>query len=315
MVWRLLRRAGIFLLTALVASVVVFALLSILPGDVARTMLGVQATPEAVAQLRQELGLDRPAPLRYLDWISGFFRGDLGTSYVTRQPIGPEVFDHLQVSLILVVSAMIIAVAVALPVGIVAAYREGTACGTLVSALSQLLVAVPGFLAGLLLVIIFAVTLGWLPSSGWAAPIEGVGPFLSYLILPALSLGLIQGAILSRYVRSAVLEISREDFMRTARSKGLTPLRALLRHGLRNALIPVLTVGGIELAALLVGAIVIESVFVVPGLGSLLVFSVQNRDLVEIQAIVMVIVVLVLLINLLVDLLYTVIDPRLRSSR
>jgi peptide/nickel transport system permease protein len=187
--------------------------------------------------------------------------------------------------------------------------------GLLISALSQIAVAVPGFLAGLLLVILFAVTLGWLPASGWAAPIEGTGPFLSHLLLPALSLGLIQGAILSRYVRSAVLDIMREDFMRTARSKGLTPLRALLRHGLRNALIPVLTVGGIELAALFVGTIVIESVFVVPGIGSLLISAVQNRDLVEIQAIVMLIVLLVLLINLIVDLLYAVVDPRLRSSR
>ncbi len=312
---RLVRRAAIFVLTAFVASIVVFALLSILPGDVARTMLGVQATPEAVAQLRRELGLDRPAPIRYLEWIGGLLRGDLGVSYVTRQPIAAEVSDHLQVSVILIVSAMIIAVAVALPVGVMAAYRQGRPDGLLISALSQIAVAVPGFLAGLLMVILFAVTLGWLPASGWAAPIEGTGPFLSHLLLPALSLGLIQGAILSRYVRSAVLDIMREDFMRTARSKGLTPFRALLRHGLRNAMIPVLTVGGIELAALFVGAIVIESVFVVPGIGSLLVSSVQNRDLVEIQAIVMLIVLLVLLINLIVDLLYAVIDPRLRSSR
>lgn len=312
---RLVRRAAIFLLTAFVASIVVFALLSILPGDVARAMLGVQATPETVAALRRELGLDRPAPIRYLEWISGLLRGDLGVSYVTRQPIAPEVSDHLQVSLILIVAAMIIAVAVALPVGVLAAYRQGRLDGLLISALSQIAVAVPGFLAGLLLVILFAVTLRWLPASGWAAPIEGAGPFLSHLLLPALSLGLIQGAILSRYVRSAVLDVMREDFMRTARSKGLTPFRALLRHGLRNALIPVLTIGGIELAALFVGAIVIESVFVVPGIGSLLISAVQNRDLVEIQAIVMLIVLLVLLINLIVDLLYAVIDPRLRSSR
>jgi peptide/nickel transport system permease protein len=312
---RLARRAAVFVLTLFVASIVVFALLAILPGDVARTMLGVQATPEAVTQLRRELGLDRPVVLRYLDWVGGLLHGDLGISYVTDQPVAPEVLDHLQVSLILVISAMIIAIAVALPVGMVAAHRSGRPDGLLISALSQLAVAVPGFLAGLLLVLLFAVALGWLPASGWAAPIEGIGPFLSHLILPALSLGLIQGAVLSRYVRSAVLEVVHEDFMRTARSKGLTPLRALLRHGLRNALIPVVTVSGIELAALFVGAIVIESVFVVPGIGSLLVSAVQNRDLIEVQAIVMVIVALVLVINLLVDLLYAVIDPRLRTSR
>lgn len=315
MALRLIRRAALFLLTLLVASVVVFALLAILPGDVARTMLGVQATPQAVAALRRELGLDRPLPVRYLEWVGGLLRGDLGTSYVTHQPIGGEVFDHLQVSLILIISGMIIAVCVALPVGVFAAHWQGRIAGAALSALSQLAVAVPGFLAGLLLVILFAVTLHWLPASGWVAPIEGIGGFLRHLLMPALSLGLIQGAILSRYVRSAVLDIMREDFMRTARSKGMTPFRALVRHGLRNALIPVLTVTGIELAALLVGAIVIESVFVVPGIGSLLVQAVQNRDLVEIQAIVMVIVALVLVINLLVDLLYAVIDPRLRSSR
>jgi peptide/nickel transport system permease protein len=312
---RLARRAAVFLLTLFVASIVVFALLAILPGDVARTMLGVQATPEAVARLRQELGLDRPILVRYLDWAGGLLRGDLGVSYVTREPVAPEVADHLQVSLIMVGAAMIIAIAVAMPVGVLAAHRQGRPDGFLISALSQLAVAVPGFLAGLLLVLLFAVALGWLPASGWAAPIEGIRPFLSHLVLPALSLGLIQGAVLSRYVRSAVLEVINEDFMRTARSKGLTPLRALLRHGLRNAMIPVLTVSGIELAALFVGAIVIESVFVVPGIGSLLVNAVQNRDLIEVQAIVMVIVALVLVINLLVDLLYAVIDPRLRTSR
>lgn len=314
MIFRGLRRVGVFLLTAFVASIVVFALLSVLPGDAAQALLGVDATPEAVARLQRELGLDRPAPVRYLDWITGLLQGDLGTSYVTRKPVAPEVFDHLQVSLILVLSGMIIAVAIALPVGILAAYRQGHPDGALISALSQLGVAVPGFLAGLLLVILFAVTLGWLPASGWAAPIEGTGAFLSHLLLPALSLGLIQGAILSRYVRSSMLEVIREDFMRTARAKGLTPFRALLRHGVRNGLIPVLTVSGIELAALLVGAIVIESVFVVPGIGSLLVVAVQNRDLIAIQAIVMVIVLLVLVINLVVDALYTVVDPRLRST-
>lgn len=315
MVLTIARRAGIFVLTALVASIVVFALLAVLPGDPARTMLGVQATPGAVAALHRELGLDRPLPVRYLEWIGGMLRGNLGTSYVTHRPVGPEIFGHLQVSLILVVTAMIVAVCVALPVGIVAAVRQGRPDGVVISALSQLFVAVPGFLAGLLLVILFAVTLHWLPASGWAAPIEGAGPFLSHLALPALALGLIQGAILSRYTRSAVLDIMREDFMRTARAKGLSRTRALVRHGLRNAMVPVLTIAGIELAALFVGAIVIETVFVVPGIGSLLVAAVANRDMVEVQGVVMVVVVVVLLINLIVDLLYTAIDPRLRRAR
>jgi peptide/nickel transport system permease protein len=315
MALRLARRIGVLLLTAFVASIIVFTLLAIVPGDVARTMLGVQAKPAEVAALRQELGLNEPVPVRYLEWLGGLLHGNLGTSYVTHQPIGPEVFDHLQVSLILVIAAMIIAVCGAVPIGVLAAWRHNRIDGMVISALSQLTVAVPGFLAGLLLVIVFAVSLQWLPASGWVAPIQGIGGFLSHLVLPAFSLGIIQGAILSRYVRSAVLDIISEDFMRTARAKGLTPFRALLRHGLRNALVPVLTISGIELAALIVGAIVIETVFVVPGIGSLLVSSVQNRDLIEVQGVVMVIVIMVLLINLLVDLLYAVIDPRLREAR
>ncbi|HEY0216669.1 MAG TPA: ABC transporter permease [Cellulomonas sp.] len=309
------RRLGEFALAVLVASVVVFALLNVLPGDPARVQLGLDASAADVERLRQQLGLDRPLALRYWDWISGFVTGDMGTSYSSRTAIAPQVLDALQVSLLLVGAGILIAIVIALPLGTIAAVRQNRADGTALTVLSQVGISVPNFLAGLILVTVFAVGLGWLPSGGWTAPADDPVEFVRHLILPALSLGLVRGAILSRYTRAAVLDIQREDFMRTARATGLTPGAAMRRHGIRNALVPVVTVTGVEFSALIIGAVVIETVFVIPGMGSLLLRSVANRDLVQVQAIVMVIVVLVLLVNLLVDLVHTVIDPRLRSAR
>nr|NLD40712.1 ABC transporter permease [Actinomycetales bacterium] len=312
MVVAFLRRTGVLVLTLAVASLLVFLLLAILPGDIARTQLGLDATETEVEALREELGLNRPAPVRYLTWVAGLLRGDMGISYASRTPVAPQVFDALQVSLILVTAGILVAVVVALPLGTLAALRHGRPTGAIVGALSQVGIAVPSFVAGLLLVAIFAVGLGWLPSGGWVAPADDLSTHLRHLVLPALALGLVRGAILARYTRAAVLDIQREDFMRTARAKGLTSGRAMVRHGIRNALIPVVTVTGVEFSALIVGAVVIETVFVLPGLGSLLLRSVANRDLIQVQAIVMVIVALVLLVNFLVDLAHTAIDPRLR---
>ena len=310
-----LKRLGVFLLTGLVASLVVFGLLAVLPGDIARAQLGPDATEAEVGALRTALGLDRPLGTRYVEWLTGMLRGDFGTSYTTRMPVGPEVFDALQVSLIVVIAGMLVAIVIALPLGTLAAMRQGRPDGVLLGAVSQVGVAIPNFLAGLLLVTVFAVLLGWMPSGGWTAPIEGIVPFLSHLVLPATALGIVRGAILARYTRAAVLDVRQEDFMRTAMAKGLTPRRAMIRHGLRNALVPVVTVAGVEFSALVIGAVVIETVFVLPGLGSLLLRSVTNRDLIQVQAIAMVVVLLVLAINMVVDLLHTLIDPRLRSAR
>ncbi|MGW5072470.1 ABC transporter permease [Rhodococcus sp. NPDC004095] len=308
------RRLGIFALTAAVASVLVFAMLAVLPGDPARIALGVQASEEDVARERVAMGLDAPLPERYVTWVWAMLRGDMGNSYLTRQPVGPEILDRLQVTLWLVGAGMVVALLIALPLGVAAAVRAGKPDGTLIGGISQVGIAIPAFLAGVLLSTVFAVELGWLPSSGWQAPIEGIGGFLSYLALPALALGLVQGSVLTRYVRSAVLDELGEDYLRTARAKGLTRTRALLRHGLRNAAVPVITVAGVQLSALLIGAVVIERVFVVPGLGSLLLDKVSQRDMGAVQSIVMVLVLMVLLLNVVVDLLYTVIDPRLRSG-
>lgn len=310
-----LRRLGVFALTAFVASVVVFFLLSVMPGDPARAQLGTDASEADVENLREQLGLNQPVAARFGSWLLGFVRGDLGTSYASGTPVAPEVFEALQVSLLLVLTGIAVAVVIALPLGTVAAMRQNKPDGVLLAALSQVGISVPNFLAGLLLITVFAVQLGWFPAGGWSAPVDGFGTFLHHLALPALSLGLVRGAILARYTRAAVLDIQREDFMRTARAKGLTPGRAMRRHGLRNALVPVVTVTGVEFSALIIGAVVIETVFVIPGMGSLLLRSVANRDLVQVQAIVMVIVILVLVVNLLVDLVHTLIDPRLRSSR
>jgi peptide/nickel transport system permease protein len=311
---RLLQRAAILAASLAVSSVLVFAFMAVLPGDPARVALGVNASPHAVAQMRSEFGLDRPLPVQYLTWVRGLLTFDPGLSYVSHAAIGPQIADRLLVTLWLVGSAMVLSLVVAVPVGTLMAVRHRKVSGLALSAVSQVGVAVPAFLAGILLIALFSVTLGWLPANGWTAPAEDPVMFLKQLVLPVLSLGLVQGAVLTRYVRSAVLDVLREDYLRTARAKGLRPTRALLRHGLRNAAVPVVTVLGLQLATLLIGAVVVERVFVIPGLGSLLLDSVSNRDLILVQDVVMILVVAVQVVNYLVDLLYLLIDPRLRAG-
>lgn len=314
MLLRLLRRTTVFLVSLAVSSIVVFGFMAVLPGDPARVALGVNASPSAVQELRVEFGLDRPLVSQYASWVHGLVTFDLGESYVSRAAIGPQIADRMQVTLWLVVTAMVIAVLVAVPVGMVMAMRHRRLSGVLLSGLSQVGVAVPAFLAGILLITLFAVRLRWLPANGWTPPVVDPAMFLKQLVLPACSLALVQGAVLTRYVRSAVLDVLREDYLRTARAKGLRPGQALVRHGLRNAGIPVLTVLALQLATLLIGAVVVERVFVIPGLGSLLLDSVANRDLIVVQDVVMILVVAVLVVNFVVDLLYIAIDPRLRTG-
>lgn len=314
MLLRLLERAGIFILSLAVSSIIVFAFMAILPGDPARVALGIGASDDAVAAMRTQFGLDQPLVTQYLRWIGGLVRLDPGTSYISGAAIGPQISDRLAVTLWLVVTAMVIAVLIAIPMGAVMAVRHRRASGVALSAVSQLGVAIPAFLAGLLLITVFAVNLGWLPANGWTPPAKDPAMFVKQLILPALSLGLVQGAVLTRYVRSAIVDVLREDYLRTARAKGLRPMQALVRHGFRNAAVPVVTVLGLQLATLLIGAVVVERVFVIPGLGSLLLDSVSNRDLIMVQDVVMILVLAVLLMNFLVDLLYLLIDPRLRAG-
>ncbi|HEU4946311.1 MAG TPA: ABC transporter permease [Kribbella sp.] len=305
---------AVLVVSLAVSSLLVFGFMAVLPGDPARVALGVNASDEAVTQLREQFGLDRPLPTQYFEWVGGLLQGDFGTSYVSKAAIGPQVFDRLQVTLWLVIAAMVIALVVAVPAGMVMAARHRKLSGLALSALSQLGVAVPAFLAGILLIVVFAVRLGWLPANGWTPPAQDPGMFVRQLILPALALGLVQGAVLTRYVRSAVLDVLREDYLRTARAKGLRPFPALWRHGVRNAAVPVVTVLGLQLATLLIGAVVVERVFVIPGLGSLLLDGVSNRDLLVVQDVVMLLVVAVLVVNFVVDLLYLALDPRLRGG-
>ncbi len=314
MILRTARRLGILAASLFASSVLVFAFMAILPGDPARVALGVNASDESVAQLRTQFGLDRPLVTQYVDWIGGFLTGHLGQSYVSRADIGPQLSDRLQVTLWLVGTSMVLAAVIAVPLGAASALRHRRPSGLALSALSQVGVAVPAFLAGILLITVFAVQLGWLPANGWTPPANDPAMFLKQLLLPALALGLVQGAVLTRYVRSAILDVQREDYLRTARSKGLSPTAALRRHGLRNAAVPVVTVLGLQLATLLVGAVVVERVFVIPGLGSLLLDAVGQRDLKIVQDVVMVLVVAVLVVNFVVDLLYVAIDPRLRAG-
>ncbi len=314
MLFRLLQRSSIFVVSLVVSSLLVFAFMAVLPGDPARVALGVNASDQAVAALREQFGLDRPFVVQYAEWVRGLVTFNPGTSYVSESAIGPQIADRLQVTLWLVSSAMFIAVLLAIPMGTLMAVWHRKFAGLVLSALSQVGVAVPAFLAGILLITVFAVGLGWLPANGWTPPAEDPVMFLQQLAMPALSLGLVQGAVLTRYVRSAVLDVFREDYLRTARSKGLRPGQALVRHGLRNAAVPVVTVLALQLTTLLIGTVVVERVFVIPGLGSLLLDSVSNRDLVLVQDVVMVLVVAVLFVNFIVDLLYLLIDPRLRTG-
>lgn len=314
MIVRLVQRIAILLAGLAVSSVLVFAFMAVLPGDPARVALGTSASDSAVAQLRQEFGLDRPLVAQYLSWVRGLVTFDPGNSYISHAPIGPQLADRLQVTLWLVGTGMVIACVLALPLGTLMAVRHRKPSGLLLSALSQVGVAVPAFLAGILLITVFAVGLGWLPANGWTPPAQDPVLFLEQLVMPALSLGIVQAAVVTRYVRSAVLDVLREDYLRTARAKGLRPTRALLRHGLRNAAVPVVTVLALQLATLLVGSVVIERVFVIPGLGSLLLDSVANRDLIVVQDVVMIIAMAVLLVNFLVDMVYLLIDPRLRGG-
>lgn len=309
---RIFRHLARYLVTLVVASIVIFIALRIVPGNPAEIALGVTATPDSVAALEKTMGLDRPLLSQYFSWVGGMLTGDFGTSLTSGKDISPLVADRLQVSLILVSASMVLALLLAVPLGVWAARRARHADGVAITALSQVGIAIPSFLAGVLLVAVFAIQLGWLPPNGWVVPNQDFGGFLARLVLPVFALGIVQAAIMTRYVRSAILDVMNEDFMRTARAKGLSVTQALWAHGLRNAALPVLTVTGLQMTSLLVGAVVIEKVFVIPGLGSMLLDSVTTRDLPTVQTIVMVLVLFAIVVNAAVDLAYTLVDPRTR---
>lgn len=310
----LLRRLFAALITLVAASLVLFAVLEILPGDPALVMLGMEATPQTLAAKRQELGLDRPVMERYLAWVGQMVTFELGQSHAYKTDVSRLILDRLQVTLPLALLAVGLAVCVGLPLGIMAAARHGRAGDYGVMAFSQLGIAVPNFWFGILLVLVLSLGAGLFPAGGFPGWRQDFWGSLHALALPVTALALPEAAILARIARSAMLDTLREDYIRTARAKGVGEGAILLRHALRNALIPIVTIIGLFFAFQVTGAIIIESVFYLPGLGQLVYQSINNRDLIVIKDVVMLLTVVVLAINLLVDLIYTLVDPRPKAA-
>ena len=294
--------------------IVVFALLQLVPGDPVRNALGTRYTPEAYAALREASGLDRPFLQQFLEYVGGVFTGDLGVSFRNGEPVAGLLFERLPATVSLAVVGLLIALVVAVPAGIWSALHEGRLSDAIVRVASQFGVSVPDFWMGMLFITLFASVLGWLPSSGYVAITDDPLQWFRRVLLPGLTVGLVAGAIMTRYIRGAVLEVASLGHVRTARSKGLSPGTVTLRHIVRNALIPMLTITGIQLATILGGVIVVEVVFAWPGLGRLVYDAVSARDYPLIQGSVLLIAALFLLINLVVDALYAFVDPRIRLA-
>lgn len=308
-----LSRALSLALSLVVASVVIFAVIEVIPGDPASYMLGMNATPEAVAALRDQLGLNAAPAARYLAWAGGMLTGDFGTSYTYKVPVAELVMQRLWVSLPLALYALALSTLIALPVGLIAAARRGSATDYGIMGATQLGIAVPNFWFAMLLVLVFAVNLRWFSAGGFPGWAGGAGAALKALTLPAVALALPQASILARVLRSALIETLGQDYIRTARAKGLTRRQATVRHALRNAMIPVLTIIGLQFSFLLAGAIIIENVFYLPGLGRLIFQAITQRDLIVVESLVMLLVFAVILVTFLVDLAYAGVDPRLRK--
>jgi peptide/nickel transport system permease protein len=310
----LARRVLYSVVVLLGVLVVVFALVHVVPGDPVRIALGTRYTPEAYEALRSASGLDRPLVTQFVSYLGSALTGDLGVSFRNGDPVTVTLLERLPATVSLGLVGIVIALLIALPAGIWSGLREGRLSDAIVRVSSQFGVSVPDFWLGILLIALFASTLGWLPTSGYRPLFEDPGGWLRHIVLPGLTVGLVAAAILTRYVRSAMLEVASTGYVRTARSKGLPPRVVTSRHIVRNALVPVLTITGIQLATILGGVIVVEVVFAWPGLGRLVYNAVAARDYPLIQGAVLLIAVLFLLINLIVDALYAVVDPRIRLS-
>ena len=310
----LLKRLLTLVATLIGASVVVFVVLEILPGDAAQTMMGPDASPEAVRALATKLGLDQLPLERYWHWVAGMLTGDLGNSYAYSSPVFDLVKERLALTVPLALMAMALTTGLALMVGIYAAARHNRMGDVGLMGLTQVGIAIPNFWFAILLILLFSVKLQWFSAGGFPGWGEGFGPAFQSLLLPALSLAVVQAAILARITRSAVLEVMREDFVRTARAKGMSQRATLWGHVLRNAMIPVITIMGLQSAELLAGTIVVENVFYLPGLGRLIFQSISNRDLIVVRNCVMLLAAMVVILNFIVDILYAVIDPRVKAS-
>ena len=308
----LLKRTFIFLLTLILVSIVIFAVLMVIPSDPAQIILGIHATPETLQALRHRLGLDRPVTLQYLGYMKNLVMGDLGRSITYDVPISSLIFSRLLVTVPLAVLSMIFAILISIPMGIYSSLHRNRVGDYGVMAFSQIGLAVPAFWAGILLILLFAVTLHWLPAGGFQPWQVDPMRTLKSLFLPALSLGLVRAAVLTRMTRSSMLEVLGEDYIRTARSKGLPKRMVVYKHAFRNAIIPVVTIVGLQAGDLLAGAIIIEMVFHLPGVGRLVFEAIGQRDLPVIQGVVLLIAMMIVVINFVIDISYRYLDPRIR---
>lgn len=310
-----LTRGVLLIAGLLVSSVLIFLTLRVFPGDVAQLIAGTQASPATVEALRESLGFNRPLLVQYGEWIGGVLNGDLGTSQLSGASVGAELAEKAQVTVPLGLMALVIALLIAVPFGILSALWRGRASGTALSVTAQALAAVPVIWAGMMLIVVFAVWLGWLPAQGfprggWEHPWQA----FRALILPALTIGIVEGAMLLRFVRSATLQARGQDFVRTAAAKGLTRNRALVQHGIPAVGLSIVTVLGLQVAGIIVGSVVIEQLFTLPGIGRMLVADVGTRDLIKVQSELLVLTGLVLVIGFIVDLIHHFVDPRQREA-
>jgi peptide/nickel transport system permease protein len=309
----LVRRLAQLVPTLVLVSMLIFGLQQLLPGDPAQILAGEEQDPQVVAYLRQKLHLDEPLPARYAYWMGGVLRGDLGESVRNQEPVLQLIGQKLPVTLELALLAMAIAVAIGVPAGIVSAVGRGTAWDWAANLFSLWGISTPNFWLGILLILLFSVNLGWLPASGYVSPFEDLAGNLKSMVMPAFVLGNAIAAVLMRHTRSAMLQVLSADYVRTARAKGLSERTVVLKHALRNALTPVITLGALELGTLLSGAVLTEQVFTIPGFGKLIIDAVFNRDYLVVQGVVLVTATAYMVLNLLADLAYFAVNPRLRG--
>jgi peptide/nickel transport system permease protein len=298
-----------------VVSVAIFLIVHLTPGDPAAAILGIEASEQEIDALNEEMGLNLPIHQQYLNWVTGVLQGNFGDSYFMDEPVTESILSHLGPTVSLAILAEIVSLVLAIPIGILAAYRRGSFTDQSLMVISLLGMAIPSFLLGLLLMLTFGVYLKWLPIAGYDPLSEGLWNHIRYLILPAIALGTIQAALVARMTRSSMLEVLNKNFIKTARSKGVKERKVITKHALRNAFLPILTVIGQSFGTLVTGAVVVETIFNLPGLGQLIINSIERRDFAVIQGVVLFVTLIYVFINLLVDLLYGVIDPRVRLDR
>ncbi len=299
----------------LLITVMVFTIMHMIPGDPAYVMLGEEASPQAVRALKKELGLDQSVQIQYVKWLWKVLQGDLGRSIINNAKVLDSILDHLPATIFLTISSLLFSIIIALPVGIIAGIKPKTPLDAAATGMAMMGIALPNFLLGIILIFIFGLKLGWLPILGFVSPLENFREFLYHMILPTITLGSALAATNTRFIRSGMLEVMNKEYVTTARSKGLTETATIRDHALKNALIPIVTVMGLQLGMLFGGAVIVEKIFAIPGLGSLMIAAIFERDFPVVQGIVLFMAVVVLITNLAVDMIYTVLDPRIKMNK